>query len=52
LSLHHLLSTKLGDGRVENMHRFYEQVTIQHEPLFDKLRKEFRKLPPKRSNLP
>jgi hypothetical protein len=52
LSLHHLLTTKLGDGWVENMDRFYEQVTIQHKPVFDRLRKEFRKLAPSRSNLP
>jgi len=52
LSLHHLLSSKLGDGRVEKMHRFYEQVTIQHEPLFNRLRKEFGKSAASRSTLP
>lgn len=52
LSFHHFLTTKLGDGRVENMGRFYEQVTIQHEALFDRLRQEFRKSARSRRNLP
>jgi hypothetical protein len=43
LAIHHFLSTKIGDGRVENMGRLYEQVTIQHKALFDRLRHGIRK---------
>lgn len=47
LSMHHLLSTRMGDGRVATMERFYDQITRQHEVLFESLHRKLR--PPTRS---
>jgi hypothetical protein len=43
LAIHHLLSTRIGDGRVESMGRLYEKMTIQHQALFERLRQEHQK---------
>lgn len=45
LSMHHLLSTRMRDGRAESMGRFYDELAIQHGDLFEKLH---RKLQPGR----
>lgn len=42
LSMHHLLSTRMGDGRVETMGRFYDRIASQHEAVFDSLHRKLR----------
>jgi hypothetical protein len=40
LSMHHLLSKRMGDGRVETMGRFYDQIASQHEAVFESLHRK------------
>lgn len=41
LALHHFLSTEVGDGRIENVGRLYENMASKHQHLFASLGREF-----------
>ena len=43
LSVHHLLSVRTGDGRLEGIGRLYRQLALKHEKLFKRLQQEFGK---------
>ncbi len=43
LAVHHLLSARIGDGRIESMGRLYRKIALQHENLFRRLEQEFGK---------
>ena len=42
LSMHHFLSTRIGDGRVETMGKFYEDTAKPHEALIENLHRKLR----------
>ncbi len=52
LALHNLLSARIGDGRIESMGWLYQQITLQHEKLFRRLKQEFGKHARLQSALP
>lgn len=43
LALHHLLTERVRDRRGESIGRLYEHISLKHEKLFSRLRRDFRK---------
>jgi len=47
LSMHNFLSTRMREGGVETMGRFYDQMAVQHGALFENLHRKLQ--PPLRA---
>jgi hypothetical protein len=50
LSMHHLLSARMRDGRVESMGRFYDQMAVQHGALFENVHRKLQPGRPQRNS--